>query len=389
MIDALDAMLDLDHPIKIAARDWATANLDDGPTMQERGVVDKRDWATVGARGLLGSHVPIELGGLGIGAVESALIYEGLGASSADNGVVFAVASQAIAVVKAVAATASPHQRERWFPRLVDGSTFASLAMSEREAGSDPWSMTTTATKQSDGTWFLNGAKAWCSLGPVCDVAIVFAVTDPDKGQWGITAFMVSADSDGFERGPAIDKTGLQSCPFGDIRFVDCRVGDDARLGHEGAGAAIFTKVTEQERAFLYAAQIGAIERVLDSAVDYARRRVQGGVHIGTHQAVAHRLVEVKAAHEAARLALYKAAACVDRAMPIGMAAALTKLATAETAVAAMVDAIKTFGALGLTTELGLERELRDSLAGLAFSGTPDLGRNLVAAHLGLNRRAR
>lgn len=388
MIDALEAMLDLAHPRKIEARDWATANLPDGSTMAGR-VVDKRVWAKAGSYGVLGSHVSAGLGGMGIGAVESSLIYEGIGASPADNGVGFAIAAHAIAAAKAVADSASIEQRSRWFPRLVDGSTFACFAMSERDAGSDPWSITTTATQQTDSSWVLNGSKSWCTLGPLCDVAIVFAVTDPQKGQWGITAFIVPASTDGFERGEAIDKASLRSCPFGDIHLTECTVGDDARLGTVGAGAAIFTKVTAQERAFLYALQIGAVERVLDIAVNYARQRVQGGVHIGRHQAVANRLVDVKVAHEVARLALYKAAACVDRAEPLELAAAIAKLATAESAVVAMVDAIKTFGALGLTTELGLERELRDALGGLGFSGTPDVGRNLVAAQLGLHRPGR
>lgn len=386
VVNALDAMVNLDHPIKTKARDWADTHLSDGAAMHQRGLVDRSDWRAAASYGLLGSHVSAELSGLGIGAVESSLMYEGLGASTADNGLVFAIASQAMAPTKAIATSASPSQQERWFPALCDGSLFASFAMSEPNAGSDPWSLTTHARRDGQSGWLLNGVKTWCTLGPICDVALVFAITDPTRGQWGITAFIVPAETEGLHKGAPIDKAGFQSCPFGELRLTDCQVGDDAVLGAVGAGAAIFTKIVEQERAFLYAAQIGALERVLSLAVDFARRRVQGGVHIGSHQSVANRLVDIKLSHEHSRLALYKAAARHDAGLSVGLAGPLTKLSTADAAISSILDAIKTFGASGLTIESGLERELRDSLSGLAFSGTPDLARNLVAEQLGLNR---
>lgn len=389
MTDPLEAMLDLEHPVKTAARDWASARLADGETMEQRGIVDKNDWALFAEFGVLGTHVASELGGMGIGAVETALIYEGLGASTADNGLIFAAASHAIAPTRAIAESGSPAQLEQWFPALCDGSTFASFAMSEPSAGSDPWMMETTAEQRADGTWVLNGTKAWCTLGPITDVLVVFAVTDASRGQWGISAFIVPGDTDGLEKGATVEKSGLQSCPFGEVSFVDCHLPADALLGQVGSGAAIFTKIIEHERALLYASQIGAVERVLDLAVQYAKERIQGGTHVGSHQAVAHRLVNVKAAHESARLLLYKSAARIDRNQPVLTESALAKIVTAERAIEAVVDIMKTFGALGITKDLGIERELRDSLAGLAYSGTPDLARNVAAAQMGLNRRSR
>lgn len=388
MTDPLEAMLNLHHPVKTAARDWASASLPDGAAMERKGLIDKDDWAAFAEYGILGTHVSKELGGMGIGAVHTALLYEGLGASTADNGLVFAAASHAIAPTRAIAESGSPEQLEQWFPALCDGSTFASFAMSEPNAGSDPWMMETTAQAQSDGSWLLNGTKAWCTLGPITDVLVVFAITDPTRGQWGISAFIVAGDIEGLEKCPPIEKSGFQSCPFGQVHFVNCHLPASALLGQVGSGAAIFTKIIEHERALLYAAQIGAVERVLDMAIDYAKTRVQGNTHIGSHQAVAHRLVNIKAAHESARLLLYKSAARIDRNQPVLTESALAKIVTAERAIDAIVDAMKTFGALGMTKELGLERELRDSLAGLAYSGTPDLARNVAAAQLGLNRRS-
>lgn len=381
-------MLDGDHPVKVAAQDWATATLPDGAAMDQRGQVSRADWAALAAYGILGSHVSTELGGMGIGAVEAALIYEGLGASTADNGLIFAAASHAIAPTKAIAESATGLQRDRWFPALCDGSIFASFAMTEPEAGSDPWMMKTTAEHQTDGSWVLSGSKTWCTLGPITDLVVVFAVTEADRGQWGISAFIVPGDTAGLHKGRPIEKSGLQCCPFGELHFDDCHLPAEALLGRPGSGAAIFTKIIEHERAMLYASQIGAVGRVLDLAIGHATTRVQGGEHIGSYQAVSHRLVDIKAAHECARMLLYKAAARVDLEQPVLAEAALTKIVTAEWAIEAIVDAMKTFGALGMTRELGLERELRDSLGGLAFSGTPDVARNVVAAQLGLNRQA-
>lgn len=380
-------MLQLDHPTKIAARDWANEHLPaaagDGPG---DAVLDRSLWRRAGDFGLLGLQLPASPGDTEALAADIALTFEGLGYSNADNGVVFAIASQAVTANRAVAVSGSAEQHERWARPLAAGELFAAFAMSEARAGSQPWDISTTADAQPDGSFVLNGTKAWVTLGPICDMAIVFASTDPSRGSWGISAFVVDASTDGFERGPAVDKMGLTSCPFGELRFTDCHVGADALLGKVGSGASIFSRTVEAERAFLYAAMIGSVERSMGTAIDYARTRRQGDVHIGAHQAVAHRLVDMKLYHEAARLLLYKATARFDRNESIAIEAALTKLMAAEHGVQAAIDAMRTFGASGYTTELGIEADIRDHLGGLAYSGTPDITRNIVASLLDLTR---
>lgn len=381
----LAAMLDLEHPTKTAATQWAGEALPAQMGLAPEWVVDRDTWRRAGSFGVLGLQLPQSHGGSEASAVDIALTFEGLGRSSADNGVVFALASQALTANRAVGISGTAQQLDRWAPGLRSGELFASFAMSEPEAGSHPWNLSTTASPRGDG-WVLNGTKAWVTLGPVCDVAIVFAATDQARGQWGISAFIVDAQTPGFERLPATKKMGMRSCPFGELRFTDCLVGPDALLGKVGAGASIFSRTVEAERAFLYTSQIGAVERTIDRAVDYARRRHQAGVHIGSHQAVSHRLVDAKLHHEAARLLLYKTAARYDRGESIALEAALTKLMACETAVQASIDAMRTFGASGYTEDTGIEAEIRDALSGLAYSGTPDITRNIVAAQIGLAR---
>jgi len=382
---SFDAMMDSEHPTKIVARDWADEHLPSATDMRDQ-VVDRHTWRAAGDFGVLGFQIPASHGGSDATAANIALAFEGMGASGADNGVVFALASQSVTANRALAVSGSGEQLDRWAQPLASGELFASFAMSEVGAGSNPWEISTTADLQTDGSFILNGTKSWVTLGPVCDVAVVFATTDPSRGSWGISAFIIDASTPGFERGPAIEKMGLNGCPFGELHFTDCHVGPDALLGKIGSGASIFSRTVEAERAFLYASMIGSVERSIAASIDHARRRHQGDVHIGSHQAVAHRIVDMKLHHEAARLLLYKTTARYDRNESIALEAALTKLMASEHGVQSSIDAMRTFGASGYTTALGLEADVRDALGGLAYSGTPDVTRTIVASQLGLAR---
>lgn len=386
-VTAIDAMLRPDHPVKVAAREWADEVLPKGADRDKNGVVGRDTWKAAADYGVLGLHAPKSHGGREAGAVYSSLVLEGMGCSAADNGVTFALASQALAATRAIAMVGTPSQLDRWMTGLVDGSYFASFAMSEPESGSHPWSITTTATESPDGGWRLDGEKIWATLAPIADVAVVFAQTDPDRGQWGISAFVVDLAKPGVTRHEVMPKMGIQSCPWGRLTFEDTPLDDGDLLGRPGSGAAIFTSVIEAERAFLYAGHLGAVESVIARSVEHARSRIQGDAHIGSHQAVSHRIVDMKVRHEAARLLLYKAAALFDAGESSTLSAAMTKLFVADAGVETTVDAMRTFGAAGYAVETGIEAEVRDALAGLSYSGTLDVTRNLVASFLGLNRR--
>ncbi len=376
-----EAALDLGHPRKQEAASWAAEILSGKPAGW---TVDRDVWQKAAEAGVQSLTL-----GQPTSAVEAMLTFEGIGLGAADNGLAFALASQVFAMQRAFDSVASAQQRNRWQGGLTAGELFGSFAMSEPDAGSDTSAVATTAEEQADGSWVLNGVKSWVTLGPLCDVAIVFATSDRSLGAWGLSAFLVDANADGFGRGPAREKVGLASCPFGELILEDCRVPADALLGKAGAGAAIFGRAVEAERVFLYAAQLGAMERVLDRTVERARSRQQGGTNIGSHQAVSHRIVDMKLRHEAARLLAYKAAAVHDRGDNIALPAGLAKLQAAEMAVASAVDSIRVFGASGYLAETGLGVELGDAVGGLAYSGTVDVTRNIVAGLLHLDRPLR
>ncbi len=383
--EILDALTKLDSPRKLQAAKWASETL---PEAAEK-PFDRNIWSSAAEFGLQGTMMPEEYGGNGCSAVEAMLTFEGLGLGSPDNGTIFAIAGQTLAMQRCLAANASPDQAERWLRPLIAGTAIGSFAMSEPNAGSDTGAISSTADLQPDGSYILNGDKAWVTLGPECDVVIVFATTDSSKGHWGITGFLVDVNTPGVQRGPAIAKMGLTNSPFGSITFTDCHLSADDVLGSPGSGGAIFANTVEGERAFLYASLLGAMERTLNNSVERARARQQYGKTIGSFQAISHRIADMKVRHEASRLLLYKAAVLYDQGGPMTMAAALAKLQVSESAVTSAVDAIRIHGAEGYTQSAGIEGELRDAIGGLSFSGTSEMQRNLIARLLRLDRPLR
>lgn len=380
--EIIAAMTTLDSPRKMDAAEWAAETLPDS----NHRPFDRSVWKKAAEFGIQATMMPKLYGGDGSSAVEAMLVFEGLGLGSPDNGTTFALASQTLAMQRGLAASASPAQAEKWLLPLISGEAIGSFAMTEPDAGSDTGAITTIATEQPDGSYVLNGEKSWVTLGPECDVVIVFATTDPAKKHWGITAFLIDANTPGVDRSQAITKMGLSNSPFGSMSFTDCHVTADDVLGKPGAGGAIFTNAVEGERAFLYAAQLGAMERLLNSSINRARSRQAYGKPIGSFQAISHRIADMKLRHETSRLLLYKAAILYDQGGPLTMAAALAKLQTSESAVTSSVDAIRIHGAEGYTEDAGIEVELRDAIGGLSFSGTSEMQKNLIARLLRLER---
>ncbi|MGF1598333.1 MAG: acyl-CoA dehydrogenase family protein [Acidimicrobiales bacterium] len=379
-------MLDDRHPEKVAVAAWARAHLCDSDLAgrDERCEFWVEGWQRCADRGIQAMVVDPADGGGGLDLITAMLRFEGLGLGCDDAGLVFALASQIWTMQMALARFGSDEQRARFLPALCDGSAIGAFAMSEPGSGSDAFALATTATALDDGGYRLDGLKAWVTLAPVCDVAVVFATTDPALGRWGVTAFVVEAGTPGMVVGPNRAKMGLRTTPFADVTFDGCRVPASARLGAEGAGASIFSTAMETERAFLLAGSVGQLERQIDQTVAYANQRRQFGQAIGSFQAVSHRIADMKLAHETARLLLYKATALQARGTPSMLAAALAKLSASEAALSGALSAVRVHGAPGYVSETGVERTVRDTLGGVIYGGSSDIQRNIVARLLGL-----
>ena len=379
------AMTGVDQPTKDGTSAWASATL----AQHDRVAADlesrfaPNDWQALADRGVFRILVPSELGGDYTTLADALLTLEGLGHGCRDNGLVFAAGSQVLSTQEALVRFGTPEQHDQWLRPLMSGSVIGSFAMTEPEVGSDAYSIGTSAVADGDG-YVLNGHKAYITFGSRADLVIAFASTDPTAGAWGISAFLVPTDVDGVELLGNRDKMGMRTTPFGDITLTDVRLPESALLGRVGAGASIFNAVIQVERAFVLGTQVGALQRQLETTISYAREREQGGHPIARYQAVAHRLADMKQHHETARLYLYRAAIAAVTGRDVAMTAALGKLVGSEAGIEAALSSVSVHGAPGYVSEFEVERDLRDAIGGLVYSGTSDIQRNIIARLLGV-----
>ena len=380
------AMADVNHPVKSEVSNWASREL----ATHDRVDADLNsnfaadDWKRCADRGILGVMVPRELGGSGADLATTLLTLEGLGHGCRDNGLAFAIGSQILSTQETLVRFGSEEQQREWIPQLIAGDVLGAFAMTEPDSGSDAYSLATSAVRRDDGSYVVNGHKAYLTLGSRCAFVIVFASTKPGAGAWGLSTFLVPTDLEGVERVGNDDKMGMRTTPFGDITLTDVVVPASALIGREGAGAAIFNAVLQVERSFVFATQVGAMQRQLEASIAYASTRVQGGQPIGSYQAVSHRIADMKQHHEMARLMLYRAAMAAVTGRDLAMSAALAKLTASEAGLETALSASIVHGATGYVSKFEVERDLRDAIGGLVYSGTSDIQRNIIARLLGL-----
>lgn len=364
----------------------ASAVLGEDPDLERRdrdGLFDRERWRRAAGLGVLKWAIPETRGGEGLDVLTTVALMEALGEVCRDNGLTFGLGAQMWGVQTALLHFGTEEQIARYLPGSMLGEQLTAYGMTERDSGSDAFGLSATATREGD-RYVLSGEKVYVTFAPIADFAIVFAKTNPEAGRWGISAFLVDADHPGYVAHPVEAKMGLRTVPFGRITLDQCRVPASARLGKEGAGASIFTFSQGWERSLVLAPQVGAMQRQLDACVALARKRKRGGQPIGRHQAVSHRIAEMRLRLETCRLLLYRTAALYGSGRSQPMEGALAKLHLAEAFVASSRDAIAIFGGEGYTTAAGIERDLRDALGGTIYGGTSDIQRNIVAGLLGL-----
>lgn len=351
---------------------------DDEPTFT------REDWLALGKFGLLGLCIPEEHGGLGLGALDTARAIEALGQGGADMGLVFSAAAHQFACSVPLWVNGTPEQRARWLPKLCSGEWIGANAMTEPEAGSDVSSLRSTAKKEADGSYVLDADKTYVTNGPVADVILFYATTDPSSGYFGLSAFVIERGTPGLTIGKPIAKAGLARSPMCSVYLQGCRVPAENRVGPENRGAAVFKSSMLWERACLFAAYVGSLQAQLDACVRHARTRRQFKKRIGKFQAVSHRIANMRMRLEAARLLLYKACWMRDAGQDATAAIAMAKVAVSEAAITSGIDAIMIHGGMGIASESHVDEWLRDALPASIFSGTNDIQRNLIASDLGL-----
>ncbi|MEL7338818.1 MAG: acyl-CoA dehydrogenase family protein, partial [Planctomycetota bacterium] len=265
-------------------------------------------WQAAADFGVLGMHIPKQFGGQEAADVQTAMhAMEALGYGCSDGGLLLAMNAQMWAVQLPILHFGTEFQKERFLPKLCSGNWKGAHGITEPSTGSDVFNMKTTAEKVTDG-YVLNGSKCMVTLAPICDVALVVASTDPGKGRWGVSTFLVETSFDGFSRGPNHLKMGLRTVPIGELHLKDCFVPETHRLGKEGGGFSTFNYSLEFERCCILASQIGAMQRQLETCIQYAKQREQFGKPIGKFQSVSNRIADMKVRLETSKLMLYKVA---------------------------------------------------------------------------------
>jgi len=365
------------------ARRFASQHLGANLTDRDRrGAVREEDWRGDWQKcadfGILGLMVPKDYGGRGCDILTTVLVLEAIGYGCRDNGLTLSLNGQIWAVQEPLLSFGSEAQKRRYLPGLCAGSIIGAHGMTEYESGSNAAGLKTTA-RRIDGGYVLNGKKTYVGLGPACNLALVFASTAPDRGSWGISAFLVDASTEGFSCPPPQQKMGLRTAPMGELVLEDCVISEDALLGREGAGLSIFQSAMEWERSFIFASHVGSMHRQLDECIEFARNRVVFDKSIDNYQSVSNRLANMKLRLETAQLLLYKAAWLKSQGEPCATEAALAKLHLSEAFVESSIDAIRIHGGKGYLSDGGIERDLRDAMGGVIYSGTSDIQRQIIA----------
>ena len=370
--------------LRSAVRSFAREELNhDLEKRDHEGCFPRDCWQKCAEFGLLGLPVPVEHGGQGQDLVTTTIAMEALGWGCRDNGLVFSLNAQMWAVQMPLVRYGSDEQKKSWLPRLVSGKAIGAHAITEPGAGSDVFSLTSRAVRASGG-YVLNGQKTFATNAPVADVALAFAYLQRDGQSPALTAFLVPRETKGVTFGKPIAKMGLRTSPMGEVIFEDCFIPEASRLGPEGAGMRIFNSAMEWERACIFAAHLGAMERLLEDCIAYARGRRQFGQPIAKFESVADRIADMKVAIEAGRFLLYRVGWLKQQGKGAVLEAALAKLFVSETHVRAALDALQLHGGYGYMKEYPIEREVRDALSGTLYSGTSEMQRKIIARCLGL-----
>jgi alkylation response protein AidB-like acyl-CoA dehydrogenase len=340
-------------------------------------------WKTAGEAGLFGLPFAPEWGGIGQDLPTTMYVLEGLGYACRDGGFCFSVSTHVVSTGVPLHRFGSPELKRRYLPRICDGSIIGAHAITEPAGGSDVMSMRTAAVRDGDH-YVLNGSKAFVSNGPVAGVVVVYARTGKPGSPNAITAFLVDRDTPGLTVGKPIAKMGLRTSPLCELFLDDCRVPAANVIGSPGAGFLVLDHVMKWEILCSFAVNLGEMQHRFERSLAYAGERVQFGRKIGSYQSVSNKIVDMRIGAENARKWLYDTAVKVRDGRNVTVDLAITKLVASQANLDTALTAVQVFGGCGYTTEYGLEKDLRNAVAGTIYSGTSDIQRQRIASMIGL-----
>ncbi|WP_417623387.1 acyl-CoA dehydrogenase family protein [Paremcibacter congregatus] len=329
----------------------------------------------MGQLGLMGMTIPEQWGGAETDYVSYALALMEI--AGGDGGVSTIMSVNNAPVCAAILKEGSDAQKERFLKPLARGEMIGAFCLTEPQAGSDASMLKCRARKTDDG-WVINGTKLFITSGRIGGAAIIFAVTDPDKGKKGISAFLVPTDLPGFTVASVEEKLGQKSSDTCTLVFEDMAVSKDMLLGEENNGYRVALANLETGRIGIAAQSVGMARAALNHAITYANERTSFGKTIIQHQAVGFRLADMATKLEAAQLLVLNAASLKDQGKPCLTEACMAKLFASETAEEVCSAALQTLGGYGYLKDFPIERIYRDVRVCQIYEGTSDIQRMII-----------
>ncbi|NEJ69617.1 acyl-CoA dehydrogenase [Rhizobium phaseoli] len=371
---------ELQQQISDLARDFARDRLAPGAAKRDREhLFPREELKEMGELGLLGMLVPEAYGGSDTGVIAYAAALEEIAAGDGPCSTIMSVHSSVGCVP--ILKFGTEEQRQRFLPKLASGEWIGGFALTEPQAGSDASNLKTRARRDGND-YVLDGAKQFITSGKNGNVIIVFAVTDPNAGKKGITAFIVPTDTPGYEVIRVEEKLGLHSTDTCQIAFSGMRIPASLRLGAEGEGYRIALANLEGGRIGIAAQAVGMARAAFEAARDYAKERTAFGKPIFEHQAVAFRLADMAVRIEAGRQLTFHAAALREAGLPCLSEASMAKLFASEMAERVCSEAIQIHGGYGYMADYPVERIYRDVRICQIYEGTSDVQRMVIARNL-------
>ena len=334
----------------------------------------------MGELGLMGMPFPEEYGGAGLDYHSYALGLAEISRGSGGVGTI--VAAHTSLAGNMLYEFGDEEQKQEYLTPLAEGRDVGAFALSEAQAGSDVPAMGTTAERDGD-EYVVNGGKLWISNGSEADTVTLFAKTDPDAGNKGISSFVVRPEEDdGFIVEGTEDKLGDKGCPTAELRFDDMRIPAERRLGEEGRGFVHALKTLNGGRITIAARGVGIAQAALDEALAYSQQREQFGQPISQFQAIKHKLADMDTKTSAARMLMHQAADKKIRGEDFIKEAAQAKLYASEVSREVANEGIQIHGGYGYTKDFPAERFYRDAKLNEIYEGTSEVLRNTIAAQL-------
>lgn len=346
-------------------------------------VFNKDAWIKCAQYGVQGWLIPKSYGGTDLGVLNTVCSMQGLGYACLDDGLLFGISAHLFACAMPILHFGTKKQKEQYLPLMCSGEIIASHSATEPKAGSDIYSLITTAEKRGN-KYVLNGEKHYVTNGAVADIFIVFANTSPSLKEKGISAFIIHKDTPGLITSKLIETMGNRTAGIVRLRLENCEIDESQLLGSEGIGSLIFTSSMEWERGFILSRSIGAMERLLEKSLKYAKTHKQFGQSIGKFQYISGKLVEMKMDLENAKNLIYSLAKKKDENKTVIMDAALVNLYVSEAWVRCSLNAIEIYGGNGYITANEIEREVRNAIGSKFYSGTTEMQKIVIAKFMGL-----